>query len=267
MIASGETTVYINSMKVSTLLQQTGMWRASRIDSLEQRGTPTGFPELDEKLADGGWPERGVIELLFDHPGIGELRLLAPALAQLSREQSRWLLWVSPPWLPYPPALARAGIDLSRVLIARPDNRRDALWTLEKALSSQSCSAVLAWPRTLKPAEIRRIQVASKDGNCLGILMRPASVASDSSPAELRMRLNSAVASPFADASEMQVEILKRRGGWATAPMKIRFDDELNRVTPNYPDMQFRQPRTARLRQAEREFTEFDYVPTLDTSP
>ncbi|MDZ7686441.1 MAG: SulA-like leucine-rich domain-containing protein [Gammaproteobacteria bacterium] len=130
-------------MKVTTLLRQTGMWRASTLDCHEPRGTPTGFAALDELLAGDGWPTGGIAELLFDRPGIGEMRLLSPALARLSRERSRWLLWVSPPFLPYPPALARAGIDLSRVLVARPSNRTDALWTLEKALSSQGCSAVL----------------------------------------------------------------------------------------------------------------------------
>jgi len=209
-------------MKVTTLLQQTGMWRASTLDCQQQRGTPTGFSALDALLAGGGWPTGGVLELLFDRPGIGEMRLLHPALARLSREQSRWLLWVSPPFLPYPPALAGAGIDLSRVLVARPDNRIDALWTLEKALVSQSCSVVLAWPKTLKEKEIRRLQVAAKDGGCLGVLMRPGRTARESSPAELRLRLD-AVAS---DESAVRVQVLKRRGGWSTEPFTLYFDDD-----------------------------------------
>lgn len=224
-------------MKVSTLLQQTGMWRASRIDPVDASATPTGFERLDRELAGGGWPTGGVVEMLFDRAGIGEMRLLSPALARLSQQQSRWLLWVSPPHLPYPPALIRAGINLERVLIARPENRSDALWTLEKAMASQSCSAVLAWPRTLRPGEIRRLQVASKDGSCLGVLMRPVSSAQESSPAELRLRLRGAVASPLRETSELQVEILKRRGGWATEPFTLRFDDELNQLTPHYPEI------------------------------
>ena len=35
------------------------------------------------------------MELLGDHPGIGELRLLAPALSALSAEQ-RWIGWGQP---------------------------------------------------------------------------------------------------------------------------------------------------------------------------
>lgn len=220
---------------MTTLLQQTGMWRASALDCHGPRGTPTGFPALDELLAGHGWPTGGIVELLFDRPGIGEMRLLTPALARLSREQTRWLLWVSPPYLPYPPALARAGIDLSRILVARPGNRTDALWTLEKALSSQGCSAVLAWPRTLGEKEIRRLQVAGKDGECLGILMRPGRSAHEFSPAELRLRLEAAVPSPTRDASAIRVQIVKRRGGWSTEPFTLHFDDVSDDVSLQRP--------------------------------
>ena len=68
------------------------MWRASSIDCNPHTGTPTGFPVLDRQLPGGGWPVDGIAELLYDHQGIGELRLLVPALAYLSREQARWLL-------------------------------------------------------------------------------------------------------------------------------------------------------------------------------
>jgi protein ImuA len=33
------------------------------------------------QLPGGGWPQGVVTELLLPHPGVGELRLLAPALA------------------------------------------------------------------------------------------------------------------------------------------------------------------------------------------
>ena len=45
---------------------------------------------------------------------IGELQLVIPALAALSRE--RWILWLSPPYIPYAPALAASGSRESPLL-------------------------------------------------------------------------------------------------------------------------------------------------------
>src|SRR2546430_13734680 len=98
------------SMPISfaALLDRPDIWRG---DSLSRTGAPTlpcGFPGLDAELPGGGWPAGALTEILLAHEGIGELRLLGPALAGLSRRGLR-LVWVAPPHLPYAPALAAAG--------------------------------------------------------------------------------------------------------------------------------------------------------------
>ena len=155
------------------LLEKTGLWRASSIDGDYKQHCSTGFTGLDQELPGAGWPADGVTEFLHDRAGIGELRLLAPALARMTHEQNRWILFVSPPYIPYPPALAQAGIDLTRVIVSQPRTPKDYLWVLEKALASQSCSAVIAWPGRIHEKQIRRLQLASKDGYSWGILFRP----------------------------------------------------------------------------------------------
>lgn len=207
------------------------------MDCGRQAATPTGFARLDKYLPGGGWPADGITELLHDQQGIGELRLLAPALARLSREQSRWLLWVAPPHVPYAPALANAGIDLSRVLVVTPKKQPDVLWTLEKALASNSCSMVLAWPGDIRGKEIRRLQVASREGHSLGVLFRPGHAVNQASPAELRIRLYGCVPSALTEHSGLQLHILKRRGGWPTGTFVIEFDDQLNQATPDFSDI------------------------------
>jgi hypothetical protein len=216
------------------LLQHTGLWRASSIDIGTRKGTPTGFNLLDEHLPGSGWPVDGVTELLHDQYGIGELRLLAPALAHLSQVRPRWLLWVSPPFVPYPPALLKAGIDLTSVLIIKPKTAIDTLWVLEKALSSKSCSAVLAWPGDINAKQIRRLQVASREGNTWGILFRPSRVAEHASPAELRLQLFATKTLPLHRNTSINLKILKRRGGWTTGMLNLHFTDALNRVTPDF---------------------------------
>ncbi len=216
------------------LLQNSGLWRASSIRNGFKAGIATGFRILDPYLPGGGWPTDGVTELLHEQYGIGELRLLAPALAHLSRHQARWLLWVAPPYIPYPPALSAAGIDPASILIVRPRTQRDTLWVLEKALASGSCSAVLTWPGRIHSKQIRRLQVAGKKGNCWTILFRPLHAIEEASPAELRIRLSPARTSrPH---SSLNLQILKRRGGWATRTIPVSFADRLNQAFPRFSE-------------------------------
>ena len=124
-----------------------GLWRARELprQHVADAGTGTGFAALDEVLADRGWPQAGLVELLCEDCGIGELRLLSPALATLASTDKRCIAWINPPHLPYPPALQTAGIDPSRVLLVRVQNHRDALWAFEQACKSGACCAVLGW--------------------------------------------------------------------------------------------------------------------------
>ncbi len=59
------------------------VWRAAQLGGGPPRVCPTGFDALDAQLPGGGWPQGVLTELLLAQPGIGELRLLAPALAAI----------------------------------------------------------------------------------------------------------------------------------------------------------------------------------------
>lgn len=61
------------------------LWRASQIGGGQRRTTPSGHAALDAELPGGGWPHAELTELLLPQPGIGELRLLVPALAMVGR--------------------------------------------------------------------------------------------------------------------------------------------------------------------------------------
>lgn len=217
------------------LLAKSGLWRASSIGQGIASNPSSSFPQLDQQLPGGGWPSDGITELLHDQYGIGEFRLILPALARLSQTQTRWVLLVNPPYIPYPPALVQAGVDLKRLMISQPEQTRDYLWVLEKALASQSCCAVIAWPGRIHYKQIRRLQVASKDGRCWGILFRPVQVADTASPADLRLRIRPR--EPYRDASAIEVKILKRRGDWESDDIVIHFSDQLHRLMPDFRDL------------------------------
>ncbi len=165
---------------------------------------PTGFPALDEMLPGAGWPMGALTEILVPREGAGELRLVMPALADLSA-RGRWLAWVGPPYVPYAPALEARGIALSRILWVRSDNTAQQLWSAEQALRSGVCGAVLAWPLLVHQRRLRRLQLAAESGGAWALLFRRETPPGDGSPASLRLRVT-----PIT--SGLSVEVLKCRG-------------------------------------------------------
>jgi cell division inhibitor SulA/protein ImuA len=172
-------------------------------------GLASGYPKLDRQLPGGGWPRNALTEILLEHYGSGELKLLMPALAQLSQPrddatEAGWITWVAPPFAPYPPALEQWGVNLSRVLIVRPKKPSETLWAAEQALSSGTCVAVLLWPQALDDAASRRLQLAAEKGQSWAIAFRSLKARSQPSAAALRIRLS---------AGGSDLGILKSRGG------------------------------------------------------
>ena len=202
-------------MSLEKVLENPRVWRGSSQVGTRS-GLASGYPELDRCLPGGGWPPEALTEILIGQYGIGELRLLMPALARLSVEEAqtycgehtepRWIAWVDPPFQPYAPALQQCGIDLSRVLVVRPKDDSELLWSAEQALSSGTCAAVLLWPDSLDDQASRRLQLAAEKGHSWAIAFRPLSARQQSSAAALRLELQSTE-------QGTRVHILKSRGG------------------------------------------------------
>ncbi|MEO1767087.1 translesion DNA synthesis-associated protein ImuA [Thiobacter aerophilum] len=204
---------------LETLLQHPALWRGDDLARVAQPSLATGFAALDRALPGGGWPVGALTELLHEREGVGELRLLAPALARLTRE-GRWVAWVTPPHLPYAPALAAAGIQLSRLLVIGKTTLRDNLWAAEQALRAGSMGAVLFWPSDIDSRAARRLQLAAEAGGAAGFLYRPLRAAEQASPAALRIVLE-------AQGDELSLRLLKRRGAPATAAIRLRLAKSL----------------------------------------
>ena len=69
---------------LAEILAHPAIWRGNRPVAVSLPSLSTGFPVLDAALPGGGWPTAALIEILPQHEGIGELRILGHAL-------SRWL--------------------------------------------------------------------------------------------------------------------------------------------------------------------------------
>jgi hypothetical protein len=195
-----------NSQQLAELLAHPSVWRGRSRATLETFST--GFAALDAGLPGGGWPRHGLVEILTPRPGVGELYLLLPALAALSRATpARWCTWVSPPHVPFAPALESHGVALSRMLLVRTHL---PLWAFEQALRSGGCAIALAWLPRVGPRAIRRLQLAAEQGRALGLLFRSQRCAQMASPAMLRVLLD-----PIAEAGRhgAHLQLLKSRGG------------------------------------------------------
>ncbi len=225
------------SVSVEQLLQQNSarLWRARETGggaaAVAPVGLPTGYAALDRCLPGAGWPRQGLIEILSDQRGIGELRLLLPALAALCRDEGAadevyppprpdharsampphdrgsggWIAWVSPPYRPYAPSLAAWGIDVGRMLVVNGAGATE--WAMDQALRSESCSAVLGWANPRDPHALRRLQLAAEASRSLAVLYRPLQAGLTPSPAVLRLAL-------LGGGTEgLQVRIVKSRGG------------------------------------------------------
>jgi hypothetical protein len=207
--------------QLAELLAHPSVWRGRSRAAVETLST--GFAALDAGLPGGGWPRHGLIEILTPRPGVGELYLLLPALAALSRvTPARWCTWVSPPHEPFAPALEAHGVELHRMLIvsnqglAPHDGKRRRgggvhvdLWAMEQALRSGACGMALAWLPRASPRAIRRLQLAAEQGRALGVLYRSQQFAHVPSPAMLRLLLEPSVAGRHG----ARVRLLKSRGG------------------------------------------------------
>jgi cell division inhibitor SulA/protein ImuA len=165
----------------------------------------TGCAQLDAVLPHGGWQSGTIVELMPTQIGVGEFQLLMPALAHITNTD-RHVALISPPYIPFAPALQKYGVRLERLLIVRAAKNVDALWAFEQTLRCNSFGAVIAWPETIKDRDVRRLQLAAEAGRSIGFLYRSPSAAIEASPAAVRLKLHPAAA------GDLQIDILKCRG-------------------------------------------------------
>jgi hypothetical protein len=198
---------------LTDVMQRADLWRGDQAPAVSGDAVSSGFVELDALLPGGGFPLGALTEIVTPRFGIGELRMALPAIARLTRE--RWLALVAPPYVPYAPALARAGVNLAHVLVIHAHEQQDMLWSIEQALRNGTCGAVLAWPTMLPDFTAwRRLQLAAEAGGAMGMLYMLSRNAAGASPAALRLRLE-----PQTDS--LAVHVMKRRGGWPAGPVNL----------------------------------------------
>lgn len=187
------------------LLRQTPLvWRG--YSTAETQSIATGFTALDRLLPGRGWPIGALTELALHRPGIGELRLLLPALRRIAKEDGRPVVLIKPPHIPYAPALAGAGLPLSRLVWIETGSDEDAQWAAEQILREGIAGAALLWTEATADLPMRRLQLCAQEGNTAAFLFRSMRGLRNPSPAAVRLALHPAT-------EALRVEVVKARGG------------------------------------------------------
>jgi len=198
---------------LAAVLENPAIWRGGDC-APEPAAIASGFAALDAVLPGRGWPQSALTEIVLAREGIGELRLTLPALARLQAE-ARDIVWIAPPYLPYAPAFAAAGLDPARLAIVRCANPAAQLWAFEQALRAPECGAAFAWLGLRDDRALRRLAVAAREGRTWGVLWRrPGQTAAASAAVPLRLAL-------APDNARLAVRVLKRRGGDLAQPVLV----------------------------------------------
>jgi protein ImuA len=202
------------------------LWLGHQIGRSAGDAVATGFAALDAELPGGGWPRRALSELLLPHPGVGEIRLLAPPLVAAQRA-GRLVMVFDPPAALSASALERLGFDVGELLVVHTRSRvipgSDSLWALEQALKSGHVGAVLAWlPPRLRTERLRRLQLAAHSHDGAAFVMREASAAGRPTASPLRLALQAG------GADRLRLRVLKRRGPPLETPLQLALPPVLS---------------------------------------
>ena len=204
------------------------LWLGHQLGRTGVEAVASGFAALDAELPGGGWPRRALTELLLPHAGIGEVRLLAPALAGAQRA-GRLVMVFDPPAALSAEALAGLGFDVGELLVVNTRARvvpgSDSLWALEQALKSGHVGALVAWlPSRLRTERLRRLQLAAHSHDGAAFVMRENAAAARPTASPLRLALQAG------GADRLQVRILKRRGPPLESPLQLGLPPVLSQA-------------------------------------
>ncbi len=201
-------------MEKNELLSRTDVLYGSALLSTKETYS-TNFDALDRVLPNGGWPCVGITEILVPDIATSALRILVPALADVSKGK-KWIVLVNPPYTLFPLAWEQEGADIAKILVVDlPESdssiRKNTLWAYEQALRFDDCGAALFWANEMSNLELRKLHLAAEAGNTWAIIFRSLRFASHSSSASLRIQLETIPLSTLPSASQ-DTSVIKFKG-------------------------------------------------------
>ncbi len=147
------------------------------------------WPELDRVLPDGGLPHAVVEITCAHHAFAGATRVAVTAIAAAQRRStSAWCAWMDASATLFAPGLARAGVDLARLLVVRP-----SLSLLPRVVvmsaTSGAFDVVVVETHGLRRAEklVRKLALAAEQHGTTIVMLAPPHA--DAWPVALRLEV------------------------------------------------------------------------------
>jgi hypothetical protein len=204
----------------------------------------SGCAALDHLLPEQGFARGSLVELLGETgSGVGTLAMILARQASLEGgavvvldNQRRF----------YPPAAAALGIDLEQVLVIRAEQPEDQQWALDQCLRCPAVAAVWAPWRDLPEHSFRRLQLATRQGGGLGLLIRPLQMQGRPSWSDLQLLIapRSGQVEDAGHTRRLHVKITRCRHGTSGGVVELEMDEVAGVIRqPSYRH----EPRTLHL--------------------
>ena len=176
---------------------------------------PTTFKELDA-LLDGGLP-RGRISEVIGPATSGKLTLAAKVISAAHRERDAVAAWIDTWRTCDADYMHRCGIDLSRLLVARPNTLADALAMTLHLVESRSLAVLVM---DVLPAPEPGERSGSAEGALAGALSRLATLLTETQTAVVFLTDPEQSSQALAYAAAVRLNI--RRERWITRGRDVR---------------------------------------------
>ena len=210
----GYTVLAMNALPKHIESIHAAAWRATPLARTYGKTVDTVYAAMSEQLPGQGWPVGTVVEFLLQQAGVGELRLLGPALVTVSHKRSVAL--VEPQQIHNGLGYAHISVDPTKLMWLKASKSSDALWCAEQILRSGGCGVVMLWQQHIRAESLRRLLLAAQTSETLFVVMRPLACAQDPSPAPLRLTVR-----PAADG--IAIEVIKRKGPASAQSLNVQL--------------------------------------------
>lgn len=200
----------------------------------------TGSRALDACLPGGGLKRGWLCEWVAGHDasGASTLAMLAAASTMTDRNREAHvgetddstseraaephrgpIIVIDPSGTFHAAGAIACGISPQRIVVCRPNNRRDSVWAIDQALRCSSVAAVwCALPWNFDDRDARRLQLAAEEGRTPGLFVLPSSARTRPSFAAVRWH----VAAVPIDASRLSADQRVAAGLPLRPPLDLR---------------------------------------------
>ncbi len=209
-----------------------------RLRSQASATISSGCQELDACLPDGGYSPGTIIEWIEPTQGCGGY-YLALAAARQAIADGKYLVVVDPQQRFYPPSAQSMGIPIERLIVLRPQNESDVMWSIDQALRCTAVGAVVANLERVSELQARRFQLAAEQGQALGCWLRPWKVQPAPSWAEIQWLvepLHGVLESNLnRNIRRLGLQVLRMRGGSIGRRWTLAIDSQNGRIAMETP--------------------------------